>query len=138
MGDWYTIGLAVGLGVSAGVLFAGALGGLRLGAVVATLAAALVGLLVGLLVQGWVGAAGGILGGLLGAGSASLVARGALRRGGTWSGTALLLIAAAVVIGLLALIPVVGYVLAVLLPAVAVRRARRQPERYAGLRTLAK
>ena len=41
-------------------------------------------------------------------------------------------------IGLLALIPVVGYIEAVVLPALAARRARRSPETYAGLRSLAK
>ena len=35
-------------------------------------------------------------------------------------------------------IPVVGYLEAIALPAVAARLRRRSPERYAGLRTLAK
>ena len=52
--------------------------------------------------------------------------------------TAFLLLGVAVVVGLLALIPVVGYVEAVVLPVLAARRARRSPEKYAGLRSLAK
>jgi hypothetical protein len=42
------------------------------------------------------------------------------------------------VIAALAWIPVVGYLLALALPLVAVRLRRAQPERYAGLRTLAR
>ena len=38
----------------------------------------------------------------------------------------------------LALIPFVGYLEAVALPALAGRARRRQPERYAGLRSLAR
>ena len=38
----------------------------------------------------------------------------------------------------LALVPVVGYLEAVALPAVAARARRRSPERYAGLRSLAR
>ena len=45
---------------------------------------------------------------------------------------------AAVIAAALAWIPVVGFVEAVALPALAVRLRRRAPERYAGLRTLAK
>ena len=59
---------------------------------------------------------------------------GERRRGGT----AFLLLGVAVVVGLLALIPVVGFIEAVVLPVLAARRARRSPEKYAGLRSLAK
>src|SRR5829696_2238103 len=45
---------------------------------------------------------------------------------------------AGVVVALLALIPLVGFLEAAALPAVAVRLRRREPERYAGLRTLAR
>jgi len=38
----------------------------------------------------------------------------------------------------LAFVPVVGYLEALVLPGFAARSRRRQPERYAGLRTLAK
>ena len=60
------------------------------------------------------------------------------RVGGTRGGTALLVAGAAVIAAALAWIPVVGFVEAVALPALAVRLRRRAPERYAGLRTLAK
>src|SRR5437763_1252013 len=80
------------------------------------------------------GAAGGILGGL----GAVQIVRGALRRGGTTSGTGILVALAGVGVAALALIPVVGYVEAVGLPAFAARLRKRAPERYAGLRTLAR
>ena len=54
------------------------------------------------------------------------------------SGTAILIASASILVGLLALVPVAGYVLAVLVPALAARRARNEPDRHAGLRTLAK
>jgi hypothetical protein len=63
---------------------------------------------------------------------------GALRRGGTGGGVAALVALGAVVLGLLALIPVVGYVTALVVPALAARLRRRAPETYAGLRTLAR
>jgi hypothetical protein len=44
----------------------------------------------------------------------------------------------AVVVAALAFVPVVGYLEALALPAFAARLRRRAPERYAGLRTLAK
>jgi hypothetical protein len=43
-----------------------------------------------------------------------------------------------VLICLVALIPIAGYVLAVLLPVMAARMRGRQAARFAGLRTLAK
>jgi hypothetical protein len=67
-----------------------------------------------------------------------LVARGALGRGGTAGGTAFLLVAGAVVLGALAWVPVAGYVEALAVPALGFRARRRVPERFAGLRTLAK
>jgi hypothetical protein len=138
MGEWYDIGVTVGIGVAAGVAFAGVLAGLRFGFAATLLGAVIVGVAAGLLVNGWTGAIGGIVGGIVGSVSAATVVRGAGRRGATVGGTALLLVGAAVVIGLLALIPVVGYVEAVVLPGLAARRARRTPDKYEGLRSLAK
>jgi hypothetical protein len=138
MGEWYDIGVTVGIGVAAGVAFAGVLAGLRFGFAATLLGAVIVGVVAGLLVNGWTGAIGGIVGGIVGSVSAATVVRGAGRRGATVGGTALLLVGAAVVIGLLALIPVVGYVEAVVLPGLAARRARRTPDKYEGLRSLAK
>ena len=96
------------------------------------------GLAAGWLVNSWSGAGGGIVGAVVGAVSAAVIARGAARRGATAGGTAFLLGAAGIVVAALALIPVVGYVEAVVVPALAVRRARSSPEKYAGLRSLAK
>lgn len=138
MGDWYEIGVALGLGLAAGLLLAGVLAGWRYGLVVSTLGALAIGVAAGLLVKGWLGLPGSLLGAVIGSVSASLVARGALRRGATPGGTAFLVGSASVAVALLALVPVVGYVLAVVIPALAARRVRREPERHAGLRTLAK
>ena len=63
--------------------------------------------------------------------------RGALRRGGTRGGTAALVAGAALVVAALAWIPAVGYVVALVLPALVPLLRRARPERYAGLRTLA-
>ncbi|HVS84053.1 MAG TPA: hypothetical protein VHD91_00310, partial [Gaiellaceae bacterium] len=62
----------------------------------------------------------------------------ALRRGGTRGGTAALVGVAGILVAALGLVPVLGYLEALALPAVAARLRRTQPERYAGLRTLAK
>ena len=70
-------------------------------------------------------------------GSAPLVA-GALRRGGTRSGTALLLGLAALVGAALAFVPVVGYLEAAAVPLLGARLRRRSPDTHAGLRTLAR
>jgi hypothetical protein len=136
--DWYLIGVTLGLGIAAGVLFAGILAGLSFGWITSTLGALAVGVVAGLLVHDWTGAGGGVVGALIGTFSTGVVVRGALRSGATIGGTAVILIGAAVAVALIALIPAAGYVLAVVLPVVAVRRARSEPERYAGLRTLAK
>lgn len=138
MGDWYEIGVALGLGLAAGLLFAGVLAGWRYGLVVSILGALAVGVGAGLLVKGWLGLPGSLLGAVIGALSASIIARGALRRGATQGGTAFLVGSASIAVGLLALVPVAGYVMAVVVPALAARRARREPDRHAGLRTLAK
>lgn len=138
MGDWYEIGVTLGLGLAAGVALAGAVAGLRAGWLASAAGAAVVGVVAGLLVTGWIGVPGGIAGGVIGAASATVIVRGALRRGATAGGTAVLLLGAGVVIALLSLIPVAGYVFAVALPGLAVARARREPERFAGLRTLSK
>lgn len=138
MGDWYEIGITVGLGVATGIAFAGVLAGLRFGFVTTLAGSLVVGVVAGVLVNGWVGAGGGVVGAVIGAVSAASIVRGANRRGATVGGTAFLLVGAAIVVALLALIPVVGYLEAVLMPVVAARRARQGPEKYAGLRSLAK
>jgi hypothetical protein len=138
MGDWYWIGVTAGLGVAIGVLFVGLLAGVRALVGVALLAAVGGGLLVGLALGDWAEAAGGMVGGALGTLGAAQVVSGTLRRGGTWFGTAALFAAAAAVLAALAWIPIVGYLEAALVPAFATRLRRRAPERYAGLRSLAR
>jgi hypothetical protein len=140
VGSWYWIGVCVGLGAAAGVLVAGFAARL---AAVAAVAAAAAGLGLGLAIDAWQpgGVAdwiGGAIGGPAGALGAAVIVRGALRRGGTAGGTAALVAGAALVLAALAFVPVLGYLEAVAVPLLAARLRRRAPERYAGLRTLAK
>jgi hypothetical protein len=143
VGDWYPIGVAVGIGVSLGVLAAGLFASSRFGAAASTVGAAFWGVVAGFVTNAWIGPdwAGplaGIVGGVIGAVSAGVLVRGALRRGGTRGGTAFIVGSAAVALFALALVPVIGFVEAVVLPVLAGRARRNDPERYAGLRTLAK
>jgi hypothetical protein len=138
MGGWYWIGVAAGMGVAIGVLLVGLLAGIRIAVGIALVGAVAGGLLVGLALGGWAEAAGGMAGGALGTLGAAQIVTGTLRRGGTWFGTAAFFALAAVVLAALAWIPAVGYLEATLVPAFATRLRRREPERYAGLRTLAR
>jgi hypothetical protein len=138
VGDWYWIGVAAGIGVGAGVLLAGVLAGSRALLAAAVGLAAGAGILIGLGLGEWDEAAGGFVGGPLGAVGAAQIVTGTLRRGGTRFGTAALVAAAALVLAAAAWIPGLGYLEAALVPALAVRLRRRNPERYAGLRTLAR
>ncbi|HEY7706675.1 MAG TPA: hypothetical protein VH968_05850 [Gaiellaceae bacterium] len=138
MADVYWIGVFLGLGLGIGVVLAGLLAGSRAGMLVAVAVAAAIGFLLGI----WLGdepdAAAAALGGIFGAASASELVRGALGRGGVRVGTALLLGGAGVALIALSIVPLVGYLATVGLPLLAIRMRRRQPERYAGLRTLAR
>jgi hypothetical protein len=137
MGAWYWIGVSAGLGAAAGVLVAGF--AVRAAVVLAAVVGAGLGYAIDAWQPGsWGDVAAGAVGGLLAALGAAVIVRGALRRGGTRGGTAILVAGAALVAAGLAWAPAVGYLEAVLLPAFAARLRRRQPERYAGLRTLAK
>jgi hypothetical protein len=134
MGAWWSIGVVVGLGTSFGVAAEGALRRAPFAAVLAAIAA----VVVALVFWGYGEAIGGVVGAVCGAfGTAPLVA-GTLRRGGTRGGTAALLGAAALIGAALAFIPIVGYLEAVVVPAVGVRLRRRAPDTHAGLRTLAR
>jgi hypothetical protein len=140
MGAWYWIGVSVGLGAAAGVLLAGFAARVAL---LALVLAAAVGAGLGYAIDAWqpggiVDLVGGAIGGALAALGAVQIVRGALRRGGTGAGTAILVGGAALAVAALAWVPVVGYLEALALPALAARLRRRAPERYAGLRTLAK
>jgi hypothetical protein len=138
VGDWYTIGIALGLGAALGVLFAGVLSTTPLGRIVAVVLAGAAGALAGVLIDDWTELVAGAVGGLAGGAAAVVVVSGALRRGGTRSGLALIVAAIAVGLAVLAFVPVVGYLVAVALPALAARLRRTHAERYAGLRSLAK
>ena len=138
MGDWYWIGVCAGLGVGVGVLVSGLLGATRTLLAVAVVAAGGLGVLIGLGLGEWDEAVGGSAGGVLGALGSARVVAGTLRRGGTRFGTALVLAAAGVVLAALAWIPALGYLEAAVVPALAARLRGRAPERFAGLRTLAR
>ena len=138
MGDWYTIGLALGLGTALGVLFAGLLSATPLGRAAAVVLAGAAGALAGALIEDWTEIGAGAIAGLLGAAAAAIVVSGALRRGGTRGGLALIVAAIAVGLAALSFVPLAGYLVAVAVPVLALRLRRTQSERYAGLRTLAK
>lgn len=138
VGGWYTIGLSLGLGLGLAVAIAGILGSNVLGIAVAAVVGALAGAAIGLAVGDAPEAIGGAVGGVLGALVAAAVVIGALRRGATRFGVGAYLGASGALICLLALVPVVGYLLALALPLLAARMRGRQTARFAGLRTLAK
>ena len=134
MGSWYWIGVCAGLGAALGVLGLGLLRDVR----IALPAAVVVGVVVGWLLGDWAGAIAGGVGGVLGAFGATPTVRGALARGGTPVGTAVLVGGAAVVLAALSFVPVLGYLIALVLPVLGLRLRRRQGERHAGLRILAR
>jgi hypothetical protein len=142
--DWvavaavYWIGVALGLGVSVGVLLSGFLATGRAGVAVAIVGAVAVGAGLGFLLWDAGEALAGAVGGLSGAAGSAGVVRGALRRGGVRGATAALIAIAALVCALLALVPLLGYLEAALLPALAARVRGRERDRYAGLRILAR
>lgn len=134
MGDWYTVGILVGLGAALGLAAVAFVRMLAPAAVIAVVAAVLIGLAFGQ----WDESVGGAAGSLCGAFGAAPLVGGALRRGGTRGGTAVLLGLVALAGAALAFVPVVGYLEAVAVPALGLRLRRRAPERHAGLRSLAK
>lgn len=138
MGDWYTIGLALGLGLGLGVLLAGLLAANTVGIAIAAALGIAAGAGIGYLVGDTTETIAGVVGGALGAFAAAVVVSGAMRRGATRLGVGAYVGAVGVLLLFLALIPVAGYVAAVVLPALAARMRGRQAARYAGLRTLAK
>lgn len=143
MGSWYWIGVSVGVGAAVGVLFSGFTGNKRAAVIVAAIAAGAVGAAIGFGIAswqtgGWIDRAGGTVGGVLGSVGGAQTVSGALRRGGTRAGTATLVGGAALVLGGVAFVPILGYLEALALLALAVLLKRARPERYAGLRTLAR
>ena len=138
MGSWYTIGLCLGLALGVSVAITGILGSNVVGIGAAAIIGAAVGAAIGIAIGETPETIAGIVGGALGALSAAAVVVGALRRGATRFGVGAYVGALGIVICLLALIPIVGYALAVALPLLAARMRGRQAARFAGLRTLAK
>jgi len=138
MHEIWRISISAGAGAALGVAAAGLLArSARAPLAAAVLALAVAGVLAWLVFD-WKAAVAGAAGGLLGGFGAGVFVRGAVRRGGTSAGTAVLLVGAAAVAFALALIPIVGFLEAVAIPAFALRARRRAGEKYAGLRTLAK
>jgi len=138
MGSWYWIGVCAGLGVGVGVLFAGLFAGTRIALTAALVLAAAAGVAIGVGLGEWDEAIGGGAGGTLGAIGAAQLVMGTLRRGGARFGTAIFVGIAALVLAAVAWIPIAGYLEAALVPAFAARLRGRAPERYAGLRSLAR
>jgi hypothetical protein len=138
MGEAYRIGVSAGAGVAIGLVAAALLARLPRGGLGAGVLAAVVAGVIGWIVFGWPEATAGAIGGLIGGICTAIFARGSLRRGGTATGTALLLVLSAVAVLVIALIPVAGYLEALVLPVAARRAHRRAGEKYAGLRTLAR
>jgi hypothetical protein len=136
--EWWRIGLSIGLGASAGIALVGVLGPSRAAAVGGVLAAAAAGVGIGVAVDDWDDVVAAVAGGVVGALSTVQVVGGAVRRGGTRGGTAMLVALGAVVVAGLAFVPAVGFVEGAGLPLLAMRLRRRAPRRYAGLRTLAR
>ena len=134
MGTWYWIGACAGLGAALGVLGVGVFRDLRIVLPLALVAAAAVGWILAELSGAIAGGAGGVLGAF----GATPTVHGALARGGTRAGTAFLVGVAALVLGALSFVPVLGYLLALALPVLGLRVRRRAGERHAGLRILAR
>jgi hypothetical protein len=134
MGAWYWIGVFAGVGAAFGLAAAAAFPRW----LVAALPAAVLGAAVGYLALNWPEAIGGGVGGVAGAVGAAPVVAGALRRGGTRGGLAFFVGIGAAVAAALAFVPALGYLEALAVPAFGLRLRSRLPERYAGLRTLAR
>jgi hypothetical protein len=137
MWEWYRIGLFLGLGTAIGSGLSGLLAPRRalllVVAVVAAAAAAGAGYALG-----WGEALAGAVGAIVAVVAVSGVVLGTIGRGGTRGGTAALALVGGLVLALLALVPAVGFLEAVGVPALAARARKRRPARHAGLRSLAR
>jgi len=138
VGSWYWIGVCAGLGVAVGVFLAAVFAGTRIALTAALVLAAGVGVAIGFALGQWDEALGGGVGGVLGAIGSAQLASGTMRRGGGRFGMAVFFGLAALALAAIAWIPVAGYLEAALVPAFAARLRGRAPERYAGLRSLAR
>jgi hypothetical protein len=138
MHEIWRISISAGAGAALGLAAAGLLARSARAPFAAAVLALVAGGALAWLAFDWKAAIAGAAGGLLGGFGAGVFVRGAVKRGGTASGTAVLLVGAAAVAFALALIPIVGFLEAVAIPAFALRARQRAGEKYAGLRTLAK
>ena len=138
MHELWLISISAGVGTSLGIAAAGLLARSARAPVAAAVFALAAGGVIAWLVFDWKAAVAGAVGGLLGGFGAGVFTRGAVRRGGTVAGIAMLIVAAAAVVFALALIPFVGFAEAIAIPVLALRARQRAGEKYAGLRTLAK
>jgi hypothetical protein len=138
MADVYWVGVFLGLGVGIGVALAGLLGATRAGIAAAVVLGAAIATGLGFALAGYEDAIAGGVGGLLGSIGVRQLISGTVRRGGTRAATALLTALAGLVLAIIAFIPLLGFLEAVAVPALGVRLRRREPTRYAGLRTLAR
>ena len=138
MGSWYWIGVSAGLGVAVGVLLSGLFAGTRIALTGALVLAAGIGVAICFGLGQWDEAIGGGAGGALGAIGGAQLVTGTMRRGGARFGVAVFVGLAALVLAAVAWIPIAGYLEATLVPAFAARLRGRAPERYAGLRSLAR
>jgi len=134
MAAWYWIGVFAGVGAAFGLAAAAVFPRW----LAAALPAAALGAAVGYLALSWPEAIGGGLGGVAGAVGAAPVVAGAVRRGGTRGGLAFFVAIAALGAAAVAFVPALGYLETIALPAFGLRLRSRLPERYAGLRTLAR
>jgi hypothetical protein len=130
--------VCAGLGVAVGVFVAALFAGTRIALTGALVVAAGIGVAIGFALGQWDEALGGGVGGALGAVGSAQVVTGTMRRGGERLGIVLFVGLASLVLAALAWIPIVGYLEAALVPAFGARLRGRVPERYAGLRSLAR
>jgi hypothetical protein len=134
VGTWYWSGVVLGIGVALGMVGVAIILRWPLAAVIGAAG----GAAIGVAIFAWPEAVAGAVGGVAGAYGTAPIAAGALRRGGTRAGIALLVGVGAIAAAALAFVPVVGLLEALGMPVMAVRTRRRTPERHAGLRTLAR
>jgi hypothetical protein len=138
MHEIWLMGIAAGIGTALGLAAAGAFARSDRAPLLAAAVALVGGGLLGWLLFDWKAGLVGAIAGVLSGFGAGTFARGAVRRGGTPGGTAVILVGAALLALALSFIPIVGFVEAIAIPVVGLRSRQRAGEKYAGLRTLAK
>jgi hypothetical protein len=138
MHEIWLMGIAAGIGTALGLAAAGAFARSDRAPLLAAAVALVGGGFLGWLLFDWKAGLVGAIAGVLSGFGAGTFARGAVRRGGTPGGTAVILGGAALLALALSFVPIVGFVEAIAIPVVGLRSRQRAGEKYAGLRTLAK